>query len=107
MGLKVDMYDTGCIITGFPSPDPFFLFYNNFTPEDQFTVKMYCEVRLTALYKVFPKMKEASHTWKSADRIQVEQWQLSIVIGRRKAELGGAPDSLGMSAEHPLQLEWS
>lgn len=40
MGLKVDTYDTGCIITGFPSPDPFFLFYNSLTPEDQFTVKM-------------------------------------------------------------------
>lgn len=93
MGLKVDMYDTGCIIAGFPSPDPFFLFYNNLTPEDKFAVKV--QVRLIALYEVFPKMKEASYTWKSADRIQVEQWQLFIVIGRRKADLGGAPESLG------------
>lgn len=47
MGLKVNMYDTGftsiiIIIAGFTSPDPSILVYNNLTPEDQFTVKVFC-----------------------------------------------------------------
>lgn len=42
MDLKVNMYDTGCIIAGFTSPDPSILVYNNLTPEDQFTVKVFC-----------------------------------------------------------------